>query len=64
MSAPAAGERVSAVIVHYRTPAETLRAARAVAATAAAAEIVIVDNASRDGIERLLASPGSIGAGR
>jgi GT2 family glycosyltransferase len=56
MSAPAAGERVSAVIVHYRTPAETLRAARAVAATAPAAEIVVVDNASRDGIERLLAA--------
>jgi GT2 family glycosyltransferase len=54
MSAPAAGERVSAVIVHYRTPAESLRAARAVAATAPDAEIVLVDNASRDGIERLL----------
>ena len=47
MSAPAAGERVSAVIVHYRTPAETLRAARAVAATAPASEIVLVDNASQ-----------------
>jgi GT2 family glycosyltransferase len=56
MSAPAVGERVSAVIVHYRTAPETLRAARAVAATAPAAEIVVVDNASRDGIERLLSA--------
>ncbi|HKD18089.1 MAG TPA: glycosyltransferase [Thermoanaerobaculia bacterium] len=56
MSTPVAGERVSAVIVHYRTPAETLRAARAVAATAPAAEIVVVDNDSRDGIGRLLAA--------
>jgi hypothetical protein len=55
MNAPAVGERVSAVIVHYRTPAETLRAARAVAATAPAAEIVVVDNASHDGIGRLIA---------
>ena len=46
----AAGERVSAVIVHYRTPAETLRAAAAVAATAPGAEILVVDNASHDGI--------------
>lgn len=53
----AAGERVSAVIVHYRTPAETLRSARAVAATAPAAEIVVVDNASNDDIARLLAGP-------
>ena len=28
MSAPAAGERVSAVIVHYRTPAEIGRETR------------------------------------
>ena len=46
----AAGERVSAVIVHDRPAAETLRAAAAVAATAPAAEIVVVDNASHDGI--------------
>jgi N-acetylglucosaminyl-diphospho-decaprenol L-rhamnosyltransferase len=56
MSAPATGERVSAVIVHYRTPAETLRAAEAVAATAPAAEIVVVDNASHDGVARALAA--------
>ena len=56
MSAPPPGERVSAVIVHFRTPAETLRAARSIAATAPAAEIVIVDNASHDGIARLLAA--------
>jgi len=57
MSAPASGARVSAVIVHYRTPAETLRAARAVAATCPAAEIAVVDNDSRDGIGRLLSGP-------
>ncbi len=51
----AAGQRVSAVIVHYRTPAETVRAAAAVAATAPAAEIVVVDNASGDHVERALA---------
>lgn len=51
-----AGERVSAVIVHYRTPAETLCAAEAVAATAPAAEIVVVDNASGDGVASALAA--------
>jgi GT2 family glycosyltransferase len=56
MSEPRVGERVSAVIVHYRTPAQTLRAAEAVAATAPAAEIVVVDNASRDGLAAALAS--------
>ena len=55
MSPSRPGERVSAVIVHYRTPAETVRAAEAVARTAPGAEIVVVDNASRDGVERELA---------
>jgi GT2 family glycosyltransferase len=49
MSSPAAG-RVSAVIVHYRTPAETLAAARAVAELSPGTEIVVVDNASGDSI--------------
>ena len=44
------GEGVTAVIVHYRTPEQTLRAARAVALTAPAAEILVVDNDSRDDI--------------
>jgi N-acetylglucosaminyl-diphospho-decaprenol L-rhamnosyltransferase len=43
------------VIVHYRTPRETVRAARAVAETAQAAEIFVVDNASGDGVAALLA---------
>ncbi|HEY1434751.1 MAG TPA: glycosyltransferase, partial [Thermoanaerobaculia bacterium] len=54
MSAPRTGERVSAVIVHYRTPEETVRAAEAVAASAPAAEILIVDNASADGVAAAL----------
>jgi GT2 family glycosyltransferase len=42
------------VIVHYRTPDETVASAAAVAATAPEAELVVVDNASRDRIgERL-----------
>ena len=45
MSSPVAG-RVSAVIVHYQTPAETLAAARAVADLCPGTEIVVVDNAS------------------
>ena len=36
--------------MHYRTPVETVRAARAVAETAPAAELVVVDNASRDDV--------------
>jgi len=56
MSAARSGERVSAIIVHYRTPAETVRAAAAVAATAPAAEIVVVDNASRDAVATALAA--------
>ncbi len=44
------GDRVSAVIVHYKTPEDTVRAALAVAETAPAAEVVVVDNASGDGV--------------
>ncbi len=47
---------MSAVIVHFRTPEETLRAARAVAETAPDAEILVVDNASEDAIETQLAA--------
>ena len=53
MSSPA---RVSAVIVHYKTPAETVAAARAVAETAPGCEIVVVDNASGDSIGQRLAA--------
>ena len=42
------GGRTSAVVVHYRTPDETLRAVRAVEETAPAAETIVVDNASGD----------------
>ena len=52
-SSPA--ERVAAVIVHFRTPDETVRAASEVARTAPGVEIVVVDNASRDGIRARLA---------
>jgi N-acetylglucosaminyl-diphospho-decaprenol L-rhamnosyltransferase len=55
MSSPVAG-RVSAVIVHYRTPAETLAAARAVADLAPGTEIVVVDNASGDAIAQRLSA--------
>ncbi|MGH9367698.1 MAG: glycosyltransferase family 2 protein, partial [Thermoanaerobaculia bacterium] len=55
MSSPAAG-RVSAVIVHYKTPEETVEAARAVARTAPDAEIVVVDNASGDAVRERLSS--------
>jgi N-acetylglucosaminyl-diphospho-decaprenol L-rhamnosyltransferase len=48
-------EEVRAVIVHYRTPLETVRSARAVAETEPEAEIVIVDNASGDDIVERLA---------
>src|SRR5262245_59251100 len=44
------GARTSAVIVHYRTPVETVRSARVVADTAPAAELVVVDNASGDDV--------------
>lgn len=49
-----AAARVSAVIVHYKTPDETVEAARAVAGTAPETELVVVDNASGDPVaERL-----------
>ena len=53
-SSPA--ERVAAVIVHFRTPEETVRAAAAVAQTAPGADLLVVDNASGDGIARRLAA--------
>ncbi len=61
MSAAGAGGKVAAVIVHYRTPAETTAAAAAVASTAPEAEIVVVDNASGDrvGEALALAAPGA-----
>ena len=47
---------VTAVIVHYRTPAETARAVRSLNTTAPEVEVVVVDNASGDAIgERLRA---------
>ena len=48
-------DSVSAVIVHFRTPDETVRAARAVAETFRC-PIVVVDNASSDGIADRLAA--------
>src|ERR1700732_1205007 len=45
----------SAVIVHYRTPAETLRAVRSLADHAPEGEVVVIDNASGDGIAEILA---------
>jgi len=45
----------SAVIVHYRTPAETLRAARSLADSAPEVDILVIDNASGDGIGETLA---------
>jgi GT2 family glycosyltransferase len=49
-------QRVAAVIVHYRTTDETVEAARAVAATAPEAEILVVDNASGDAIATRLSA--------
>ena len=43
--------RVSAVIVHFRTPDETVESARALAASVPESEVVVVDNASGDSIE-------------
>jgi len=66
-------ERVAAVIVHFRTPDETVRSAVAVAETAPGAEILVVDNASGDGIAgrlaarvpsaRVVAEPANLGYG-
>jgi GT2 family glycosyltransferase len=53
MSSPGAG-RVSAVIVHHRTPDDTVEAVRAITAAAPETEIVVVDNASDDSIARRL----------
>ena len=48
------GARVSAVVVHYRTPAETVEAVLALAVTAPETETLVVDNASGDSIGRQL----------
>jgi GT2 family glycosyltransferase len=48
-------ESIAAVIVHFRTPKETVRSARAVAQTSAC-PIVVVDNGSGDGIAERLAA--------
>jgi GT2 family glycosyltransferase len=55
------GERVAAVIVHHRTPEQTLRAARAAIASSPGIEVHVVDNASGDGLAEALAreAPGS-----
>ncbi len=45
---------MSAIIVHYRTPDETVEAVRALAATVPEVEIVVVDNASGDSTGRIL----------
>lgn len=44
------------MIVHYKTPEDTVAAARAVAETSRGAEIAVVDNASEDRIAEELAS--------
>ncbi|MEO8191211.1 MAG: glycosyltransferase family 2 protein [Acidobacteriota bacterium] len=49
MSSPPSGS-VAAIIVHYRTPVETVAAARAVAQTCPGCVLVVVDNHSNDGI--------------
>jgi len=49
-------DSVRCVIVHYRTPFETVRSAVAVAQTEPEAEIVVVDNASGDDIGERLAA--------
>src|SRR6266550_1071254 len=49
-------ESVAAVIVHYRKPEQTVRAARAVADSTCEIEVVVVDNASGDAVGRRLAA--------
>ncbi len=49
------GERIAAIIVHHRTPVETLRAARAAMNGAPGIEVHVVDNASGDDLAALLA---------
>jgi N-acetylglucosaminyl-diphospho-decaprenol L-rhamnosyltransferase len=46
--------RVSAVIVHFRTPDETVQSVSAVAAAAPDAELLVLDNASGDSIRERL----------
>jgi GT2 family glycosyltransferase len=55
MSAERAAGKVVAVIVHFRTADETAIAAAAVARSAPEAEVVVVDNASKDAIADVLA---------
>lgn len=55
MSAAGSLPSVAAVIVHYRTPRETVLAARSVADTCPGCAIVVVDNDSRDRVSELLA---------
>jgi hypothetical protein len=50
--------KVTAVIVHFQTPEETVRAVRAVNTTAPGADVVVVDNASGDGIRARLEREG------
>ncbi len=54
MNRPQASAAPAAVVVHYRTPEETVRAARAAAETSEG-PIVVVDNGSGDGISQRLA---------
>lgn len=51
---PPPAAQVTAVVVHFRTPERTLRAARAVAESAPDAEVLVVDNDSRDSVGALL----------
>ena len=53
------GEAVSVVIVHYRTPDETIAAARSAQALAPRADVLVVDNGSRDSISQRLSDAGS-----
>ena len=45
---------VTAIVVHFRTPEETVRAARALAETASGAELIVVDNGSADDVGQRL----------